>query len=117
MLTQKIRTMGETKYRVFFHQGESLTVKTRVEKAKAWVDDAGLHIERRNGYPILIPGSDIVSAEIFRLHGTCTVIRVEHKSGRLFLSVIRFLIGGQLMLVNYYGTIELQKKLASLALR
>lgn len=105
------------KYRVFFHEGEALTLKTKVEKGRAWVDDAGLRIEKRDGSLRTVPRSSIISSELFRLHGTCTVIRVEHRSGRLFLSAIRFLIGGQFMLVNYYGTVELQKKLVSLASR
>ena len=107
--------MQESKQKVFFHQGDSLTLKTKVQKGKAWVDDVGLHVEGRSGPLIVLSRSDIISAELFRLHGTCTVIRVEHKGGRLFLSVIRFLIGGQLMLVNYHGTVALQKKLALLA--
>lgn len=104
------------KYKVFFYQGDSLTLKTKVQKGKAWLDDAGLHIEGRDGL-LPLPRSSIISAELFRLHGTCTVIRVEHQGGRLFLSVIRFLIGGQLMLVNYYGTLALHKELASLVSR
>jgi hypothetical protein len=106
--------MRDLKQKFFFHQGDSLTLKTKVQKGKAWVDEAGLHIERRGGPLTVISRSDIISAELFRLHGTCTVIRVEHERGRLFLAVIRFLIGGQLMLVNYHGTVALQKKLASL---
>src|SRR4051812_25330246 len=106
--------MQQSKEKVFFHLGDSLTVKTKVQKGKAWVDDAGLHVEGRGGPPIVISRSDIISADLFRLHGTCTVIRVDHKKGRVFLSVIRFLIGGQLMLVNYHGTVAMHRKLAEL---
>jgi len=42
---------------------------------------------------------------------TYRCIRVEHDGGRLFLSVIRFLIAGQFTLVNFYGTGELHQRL------
>lgn len=104
-------------YKVFFHRGEELGLKTKVQKGKAWLDVDGLHVEGPNGCLLLIPKSALLSAELFRLHGLASVIRVDYRGGRLFLSVIRFLIGGQLMLVSYYKTVELHKRLAAIAPR
>jgi hypothetical protein len=103
------------RYKVFFHLGEELGLKTKVQKGRAWLDDDGLHIDGPAGPLPLIPRSSLLSAEIFRLHGLCSVIRVEHQGGRLFLSVIRFLIGGQFVLVNYFKAVELHQSLAAIA--
>jgi hypothetical protein len=112
-----MRESSPARYKVFFHRGEELGLKTKVQKGKAWLDDDGLHVEGPSGPLPLIPKSALLSAELFRLHGLASVIRVDHRGGRLFLSAIRFLIGGQLMLVNYYKTVELHKRLAAIAPR
>jgi hypothetical protein len=112
-MNDKRRTV---RYKVFFHQGQELGLKTRVQKGHAWVEDDGLHLAAADGSVLLVPKASLLSSELFRLHRTCTVIRVDYEGGRLFLSVIRFLIGGQLMLVNYYRTVELHRILASMAL-
>jgi hypothetical protein len=112
-----VKRSTPTRYKVFFHRGEELGLKTKVQKGKAWLDDDGLHVEGPGGPLPMISKPSMLSAELFPLHGTCTVIQLDYQGGRLFLSVIRFLIGGQLMLVNYFKTLELQKKLAALAQR
>jgi hypothetical protein len=100
------------KYKVFFHRGDELLLKTKVSKGRAWLDDAGLHIEGPDGFKI--PSGDILEAELFRLHGLGRVIRIEYRGGRLFLSVVRLMIG-QFAFINFYRTGTLQKQLASLA--
>jgi hypothetical protein len=70
------------KYKVFFHQGAELGLKTRVMRGHAWIDDAGLHISGAS--EILIPNTDLLSAELFRLHGLGRVIRVEHRQAAHF---------------------------------
>lgn len=100
------------KYRVFFHQGPELALKTRVEKGTAWLDDLGLHID---GPPeVLIPAGDLLEAELFRLHGLGRVIRIEHRAGRLYLAVVRLMIG-QFALINFFKTGDLHKQLAAVA--
>lgn len=99
------------KYKVFFHRGDELLLKTRVSKGRAWLDDVGLH-DAPDG--LTIQASDILSAELFRLHGLGRVIQVEYRGGRLFLSVVRLMIG-QFAFINFFRTGKLQKQLASLA--
>jgi hypothetical protein len=115
-------------YSVFFHRGDDLTLKTRVMKGRAWVDEVGLHIAIPNcaktaqsGSPgveapqaFIIPADEVISAEIFRLHGLGRVIRVEHKGGRLFLAVVRLMIG-QFAFINFFKTGTLQKEIAAIA--
>jgi hypothetical protein len=103
---------SSTKYKVFFYAGQELGLKTRVSRGEAWLDDAGLHVSGDNEF--LVARSDLRSAELFRLHGLGRVIRVEHTGGRLFLSVVRFMIG-QFATINFFKTGELHKELVALA--
>lgn len=102
------------KYKVFFHRGDELLLKTKVSKGRAWLDDVGLHVEGPDGFTV--PANDILGAELFRLHGLGRVIQIEYQGGRLFLSVIRLMIG-QFAFINFFRTGKLQKQLASLAKR
>lgn len=100
------------KYKVFFHRGDELSLKTKLLKGKAWLDDAGLHIDGHDGFTV--PTDDLLEAELFRVQGLGRTIRIEYKSGRLFFSVVRLMIG-QFTLINFSETGFLQKRLASLA--
>ena len=102
------------KYKVFFHRGDKLTLKTRVMKGHAWLDDSGLHIEGPCGLDI--PLGDLQEAELFRLHGLGRVIRIEYRQGRLFLAVIRLMIG-QFAFVNFFKTGALHKDLVVVTAR
>jgi len=99
------------KYKVFFHQGAELGLKTRVMRGHAWIDDVGLQISGAS--EILIPNSDLLCAELFRLHGLGRVIRVDHRQGRLFSSVIRFMIG-QFASINFFKTGKLCKEISAI---
>ena len=98
------------KYRVFFHHGAELGLKTRASKGEAWIDDSALHIKGPTGTTD-VAMADLLKVELFRLHGLGRVIRAEHQGGRLYLAVVRFMIG-QFASVNFFGTGELHKKLA-----
>jgi hypothetical protein len=102
------------KYKVFFHLGDELLLKTKVFKGQACLDNVGLHIDGPDRFTI--PASDILKAELFRLHGLGRVIRIDYRGGRLFLSVVRFMIG-QFAFINFFRTGKLQKQLASLGKR
>jgi hypothetical protein len=102
------------KYKVFFHRGDELTLKTKVMKGHAWLDESGLHIEGPGGFAI--PLGELQKAELFRLHGLGRVIRIEHLQGRLFLSVTRLMIG-QFAFINFFKTGALQKDLAAAVVR
>jgi hypothetical protein len=101
-----------TRYKVFFHQGAELGLKTRVQRGEAWIDESGLHISG-SGREISITRADFLDAELFRLYGLGRVIRVEHRNGRLFLSVIRFMIG-QFASINFFRTGTLLIELSAL---
>lgn len=90
------------KYKVAFHRGDDLSLKTRDEQGQAWLEDDGLHVDVPTGR-VLISKKDLLSAELFRLHGLGRVIRIETRSGRLFLTVVRLMIG-QFAFINFFKT-------------
>jgi hypothetical protein len=100
------------RYKVFFYRGAELGLKTRVEKGQAWLDHDGLHIDGAGGFTI--PCADILGADLFRLHGLGRVIRIDYRDGRVFLSVIRLMIG-QFAFINFFKTGSLHKQLATIA--
>ncbi|MFZ0273050.1 MAG: hypothetical protein WB524_21100 [Acidobacteriaceae bacterium] len=100
-------------YKVFFHDGPEIGLKTHVLRGTASIDASGLNIKGPVGSS-LIPSGSIKEVELFRLHGTMRVIRVDHQGGRLYLAVVRFMIG-QFASVNYFKTGELHKKLEGMA--
>jgi hypothetical protein len=100
------------KHKVFFHRGTELGLKTRVQKGKAWLDSTGLHIEGPDAFTI--PSNDILEAELFRLHELGRVIRLDYRGGRVFLSVVRLVIG-QFAFINFFKTGALHKQLAAIA--
>ena len=102
------------KYKVFFYKGDELTLKTKVARGEAWVDEIGLHV--RGPSEFLVRSEDLLAAELFRLHGLGRVIRVEHRGGRLFLSVVRLMIS-QFAFINFFKTGTLRKELISVTER
>ncbi len=95
------------RYKVIFHHGNELGLKTRITKGEVWIDDAGLNIKGPNE-GTSIPKADFRTVEMFRLYGMSRVIRIDHSGGRLFLAVVRFTIG-QFASVNFLQTGKLHK--------
>ncbi len=100
-------------YRIFFHNGPDIGLKTHVLRGTASIDASGLNIQGSEGSSF-IPSASITDVELFRLHGTMRVIRVDHQDGRLYLAVVRFMIG-QFASVNFFKTGELHEALERLA--
>ncbi len=99
-------------YKVFFHAGGDLGLKTRVERGKATLDDSTLSIDGPNG--VSIPLSRIHAVKLLRLHGLGRVIQIDHSNGRLFISVVRFMIG-QFASINFFKTGDLNDRLLARA--
>ena len=106
--------MSAKKYKVFFHRGDELTIKTKVAKGYAWLDESGLHVEGPGGFDI--PANDLQHVELFRLHGLGRVLQIEFRDGRLFLSAIRAMIG-QFAFIDFLKTSALQKEISAVASR
>jgi hypothetical protein len=98
------------KYRVFFHEGDELTLKTKVSKGYASLDKSKLTVEGPESFNI--PLEKLQNVTLFRLHGLGRVIQIDHLHGRVFLSVTRFMIG-QFALINFFKTGRLYEALLS----
>jgi hypothetical protein len=112
MLYDCAHTMVKS-YKIFFHQGEELGLKTRVSRGEAWIDASGLNIKGPNETTVLRK-DEITKVELFRLHGLGRVIRIDHSSGTVYLAVVRFMIG-QFASVNFFKTGDLHRMLAGVA--
>lgn len=86
-------------------------MKTKVARGRAWIDADGLHIDGPS--TLRISGADLLSTELFRLHGLGRVIWVEHRHGRPFMSVVRFMVG-QFAIINFFQTGRLHEQLVAL---
>jgi hypothetical protein len=92
-------------YKVFFYHGdrtEDLTLKTKAKKGRAWVDGQGLRIVSDSEI-FLLPAHDIITVDMLRLHGLGRVVRIDHPRGRLFVSVVRLMIG-QFAFIDWFTT-------------
>lgn len=98
-------------HKVFFYRGTELGLKTRVNKGQAWLDSAGLHIEGPEEFTV--SSEDMVETELFRLHGLGRVVRLDYRGGRLFIAVVRLMIG-QFAFINFFKTGALYKHLAAM---
>jgi len=99
-----------TTYKVFFHVGEELGLKTRVEKGNAALDESSLRVDGPTG--LVVPLKDITAVKLFRLHGLGRVVQIDHRHGRLYLTVVRFMIG-QFATINFAKTGKLHALLAA----
>lgn len=100
-------------YKVFFHDGPEIGLKTHVSRGTASIDTSGLTVHGPAG-DSFIPSTSLKEVELFRLHGMARVVRVDHEGGRLFLAVVRFMIG-RFASVNFFETGQLYKELESMA--
>jgi len=97
------------RYKIFFHVGNELNLKTRASKGEAWLDGSGLNVRGADD-TLIIPKTDIQKVDMYRLHGLGRVIRVDHRKGRLFLAATRLMIG-QFAIINFFRTGKLYRAL------
>lgn len=99
-------------YRIIYHIGEEINLKTRALAGTAEVTNESLIIKGDPGAAIAI--KDIRSVSMFCLHGTGRMIKVVHCGGTLFLTVIRVNLWGYFALVNFFATGDLCRQIESL---
>lgn len=99
-------------YRVWFHHGPDLSIKTRAEKGIAEIRGSSLTVRSATAerdFPI----DAHVKVSMFRFHGLARVVRLDAGEERLYLGVVRFMIG-QFFVGNHFGTGRLFKELSRL---
>jgi hypothetical protein len=97
------------KYRVLYHVGDSVSVRTKALEGRLALTQDVLKITGPS--PVELPVRELRSAELFRLHGLGRCIRISHDSGTLYVSVIRFLLFGYFGVINFFGTGDLARRL------
>lgn len=99
-------------YKVLFHQGESIDLRTKARSGRLSVVEGHIHIVGESD--LSIPVEHLCSVELFRMHNTGRMLKIVHNQGTLFVTVIRFNLFGYLAMVNFFATGRLQKELQSL---
>lgn len=96
-------------YKVLFHIGEAVDLKTKVAIGRLSLEQDQLLIHGVTD--ITIPFDALRSVELFRLHGIGRMLKVCHTAGTLFISVIRFNLFGLFAVVNFFATGRLKLEL------
>ncbi len=99
-------------YRVLYHQGNSIDLRTKARTGRLSVAEGHIHIDGE--FELSIPVEQLRSVELFRMHNTGRMLKIVHSQGTLFVTVIRFNLFGYFAMVNFFATGRLQKELQSL---
>jgi hypothetical protein len=104
--------MRKKSYRVIYHNGPELQLKTKVLSGRATVNREGLSIDGET--EIEIPTTEVTKVELYRLHGSMSIIRVEHAGGTLHVAPVRINLFGYFVVVNFFAARRLCDELNSL---
>ena len=96
-------------YKVLYHVGEAVGLKTKAAVGRLSLEDG--HLVIRGESTVSIDVAALRSVELFRLHGTGRMLKVVHTEGTLFVAVIRFCLFGLFAVVNFFGTGRLKDEL------
>ena len=93
-------------YKVIYYQGDSVDSSTEMKSGLSILTDTELPI--LGDETISITLSNLIGIALFRLHGLGRMLRISHRDGTLFLSVIRFRLI-RLPLIGQFATINFLK--------
>ncbi len=96
-------------YRVAYHVGDVLSLRTKVLQGRASLARDALTITGSS--PVEIPIRELRAAELFRLHGLGRCIRISHEKGTVYVSVVRCAVFGYFAVINFRRTGELARRL------
>lgn len=99
-------------YKVIYHVGESVGLKTKGDVGRLTLSQEGLRIEGTS--PVWVPRDCLSTVELFRQHGTGRMLKVSHKNGTLFVSAVRFTLFGLFAYVNFVKTGKLKRAIEAL---
>ncbi len=102
-------------YKIIYYVGDEINIKTKVEDGILTWREQSFLISGQSSLEILF--SSLVSAEMFRLHGSCRMLKVVCVERTIFLTVVRINIAGYFIIVNFFKTGELFEKLKQITQR
>jgi len=97
------------RYKVIYHVGTELTLKMRVNSGSLTFQDEAASIS--GSAPLTIPYSEMVSVEMFRLHGLGRMIKLVCKERTIYLTVVRINLFGYFIIINFFRAGELYESL------
>jgi hypothetical protein len=97
------------RYKIIYHVGPELSIKTRVSAGTLTVQDDAACISGSS--PLTIPFSDVTSVEMFRLHGLGRMLKLVCKERTVFLTVVRVNLFGYFVIINFFRAGELYESL------
>ena len=97
------------RYKVIYHIGKELTIKTRVNAGTLTFQDDAVSISGSSA--LMIPFSEVTSVEMFRLHGLGRMIKMVCRERTIFLTVVRINLFGYFIIINFFRAGELYESL------
>ncbi len=97
------------RYKIIYHVGPELSVKTRVSSGTLTLQDDAVCIAGSS--PLTIPFSDMMGVEMFRLHGLGRMLKLVCKERTVFLTVVRINLFGYFVIINFFRAGELYESL------
>ena len=102
------------RYKVAYHIGDTIGIKTKVESGFVVFDNNEFKLTTRTG-SYVASLTNISQISLFMLHGLGSTLKIQTVNSTIFLSVVRFCMAGQFILVNRFSTRKLKKLLESSA--
>ena len=99
-----------TRYKVIYHLGEQIGLKTKVTTGMLCLEADRFRIDG----PLVqleVPFAALREVELFRLHGLGRIIRVTYPAGTLFVTVVRFTLGDFFAVIHFFKAGELCERL------
>lgn len=97
------------KYKIIYHIGEEINIKTRAESGTLTWQENSLMIQGASSFEVEF--SSFKSVEMFRLYGLGRMIKLTCTDRTIFLTVVRFNIGGYFSNINFFKTGALLEKI------
>ncbi len=97
------------RYKIIYHVGSELNVKTRADSGMLTLQDDAIRIASSS--PLTIPFSDVTSVEMFRLHGLGRMLKLVCKERTVFLTVVRLNLFGYFVIINFFRAGKLYETL------
>jgi hypothetical protein len=97
------------RYKVIYHVGQELTIKTKVSSGTLTFQDESLCISGTSA--LTIPFSSVTSVDMFRLHGLGRMIKMVCNERTIYLTVVRLNLFGYFVIINFFRAGELYESL------
>ena len=96
-------------YKVIYHCGDEITIKTKTKSGKLELTHNHIAISGKDN--LTIPYEQIKEVELFRLQGLGRMLKITHRDGLLFVTVVRFCLFNMFAIVNFFKTGTLNREL------